>query len=147
MGIQEMTYQFFCNTSGYTVESTSIFSIILILFVYLIFRLLEYLNVKPDKRLSLAISPFVVFGSSIRVLKDAGIFTSCLLQTPGIYFLVFGLTILTLLISLTFQKKWKTPYYKIMFLTGLFLLAPILGVLEYANLLGLGYVFYFSYLG
>jgi len=141
MEIQNMIHQFFCSTSGYTAESTTVFAIVLIFFVYLIFKLLEHLSVKIDKRLGLAVSPFVILGSSVRILRDAGILTNCLFQTPGIYFLVFGATISFLLMSLTLQKKWKIPYYKIMFITGLILLSPILGILKYENLLGLAYVF------
>ena len=141
MSVQEIIYQFFCSTSGYTIESTTAFAIVLIFFVYFIFKLLEYLNVKIDKRLGLATSPFVILGSSVRVLKDDGVLTNCLFQTPGIYFLVFGLTISFLFFSLTLQKKWKIPYFKIMFIIGLILLAPVLGILNYENLLGLAYVF------
>ena len=130
----------FCGTGGYTVESTAIFSIALVFFVYFLFKILKYLNIKVDKRLALSISPFVVLGSSIRVLKDAKILTSCLFQTPGIFFLIFAISFSIILFSSVLQKKWKIPYYKVTFILGLILLSPIFGILRYENLLGLRYV-------
>jgi uncharacterized membrane protein len=108
--------------------------------VYFIFRILQILKIKIDKRFALSISPFVVLGSSVRVLKDAKILTSCLFQTPGIFFLIFFVTFSILLFSLFLQKKWKIPYYKVTFILGLILLSPILGILRYENLSGLEYV-------
>jgi len=87
MNFQDSIFKFFCSTTGYTIESTTLFGIVLILFVYLIFKILGKLNVKIDRRLGIAISPFVLLGSSMRVLKDSGSFDGCLYQTPGIYFL------------------------------------------------------------
>jgi uncharacterized membrane protein len=141
MNFQDLVYQFFCSTGGYTIESTTAFAVVLILFVYIIFKILKKLKVRIDKRLSIAILPFVLLGSSVRVLKDAGFLTGCLYQTPGIYFLVFGITFSLLLISLILQRKWQIPYFKIMFIIGLILLSPILGVLRFENLVGFGYVF------
>ena len=91
--VTEYLYNLFCNTTGYTIESTTIFSIILIIFVYLIFWVLKFLKIKVDRRLAIAILPFILLGSSLRVLKDAGILESCLFQTPSIYFFVLGITL------------------------------------------------------
>jgi uncharacterized membrane protein len=98
------------------------------------------LKVRIDKRLALAISPYVMLGSSVRVLEDAQIISGWFFKSPGIYFLIFSLTFFILLISLLIEKKFKAPYYKIMFIFGLILTAPILGVLEYKNFLGTSYV-------
>jgi len=141
MNFQGLIYQFFCSTTGYTPISTTVFGIMLIFFVYLVFKILKKLNVGMDRRLGIAISPFVLMGSSMRVLKDSGFLKGCLYQTPGIYFLIFGITFSLLLVSLALQRKWKIPYYKLMFIIGLILVTPILTILEYNNLLGLVYVF------
>ena len=139
----ESIYYIFCNTTGYTTWSTIVLSITTVVFVYLLYKVLGKLKIKIDKTLALAVSPFVLLGSSIRVLKDAGYLIDCVFQTPGIYFLIFGVTFLTILISLFFQKKKQIPYYKITFIIGLILVAPILGILNYRNFLGLGYVILF----
>jgi len=140
MDLQYLLYQYFCSTGGYTPESTTAFAITLIIFVYLIYKVLNKLKVKIDKRLGLAISPFIILGSSIRVLKDAGILTACVFQTPGIYFLTFGITFLILIISIILQRKKGIPYFKTMFLIGLILVSPVLGILKYRNFIGVAYI-------
>ena len=138
-----LIYYKFCTSAGYTTETTIILSITTVIFVYLLYKVLGKLRIRIDKRLALAASPFVLIGSSLRVLKDAGYLTDCIFQTPGIYFLIFGVTFITILISLFFERKKKIPYYKITFIVGLILLAPILGILNYRNFIGLGYVIIF----
>jgi len=138
--VVENLYNLFCSTTGYTVESTAIFSVILIVFVYLIFWILKFLKIKTDKRLAIAISPYIILGSSLRVLKDAGMIENCLFQTPGIYFLVLGITLSLLIITTIIERKKTIPYYKMMFIIGLFLISPILAIVQYNNFIGIGYV-------
>jgi len=138
--VVENLYNLFCSTTGYTVESTAIFSVILIVLVYLIFWILKLLKIKTDKRLAIAISPYIILGSSLRVLKDAGMIENCLFQTPGIYFLILGITLSLLIITTIIERKKTIPYYKVMFIIGLFLISPILGIIQYKNFIGIGYV-------
>jgi uncharacterized membrane protein len=138
--MQNYFYNLFCNTTGYTVESTTIFAIILIIAVYVIFKALKFLRIKIDKRLAIAISPYVILGSSIRVLKDSGMIGNCLFQTPGIYFFIFSITFSLLIISSIIERKKYIPYYKITFVIGLFLAGPVLGLIQYRNFTGVGYV-------
>ena len=133
----------FCSTTGYTTESTTIFAIISIIFVYLIFWILKFLKIKIDKRLAVAISPYIILGGSLRVLKDAGIIEHCLFQTPGIYFFILGITLSLLIITTIIDRKKRIPYYKIMFILGLIAIAPILGIIEYVNFIGAIYVVIF----
>jgi len=140
MDLQGLVYQYFCSTGGYTPESTAVFAITLIVFVYIIYKILNKLKVKFDKRLGLAISPYIVLGSSVRVLKDAGILTSCIFQTPGIYFLIFSITFFVLIMSIILERKKGITYFKTMFVIGLILMSPVLGILKYRNFMGVGYV-------
>jgi len=145
MNLEYFFYENFCGSEGYTSFSTMVLSITTILFVYLLYEILRKLKIRIDKRLAIAVSPFVLLGSSVRVLKDAGYLNNCLFQTPGIYFLTFGITFLTILISLFLERKRSIPYYKLTFIFGLILVAPILGILKYENLYGFGHVlFWFS---
>ena len=143
MSSEDLFYQYFLKRGGYNPINTTVYSIILIAFVVLILKLLKKLKVNIDKRLALAISPFVLLGSSMRVLEDSGILHGRLFITPGIYFLIFGVTISTLLISVFLQRKKGIPYFKPMFLVGLILSSIILGILQYRNFLGVFYVFLF----
>ena len=140
MASEDWFYQYFLKRGGYNPINTTVYAIILITFVLLIFKLLKKLKVKFDKRLALAVSPFVFLGSSMRILEDSGILQGRLFITPGIYFLIFGITISTLLISLFLERKKGIPYFKPMFVVGLILTAPVLGILQYKNFLGITYV-------
>lgn len=140
MVAENFLFNLFCSTTGYTVESTTIFAAILIIFVYFIFWILKFLKIKVDRRLAIAISPYIILGSSLRILKDTGIIVNCLFQTPGIYFFIFGITLLLLIITRLIERKKNIPYYKIMFIIGLFLIGPILGIIQYRNFTGIGYI-------
>ncbi|MEM5883045.1 MAG: DUF63 family protein, partial [Candidatus Aenigmatarchaeota archaeon] len=131
--------------TGYTLDKTLIYGIILILSVLLIFKMLEKLRVKVDGKFSLAIFPFVIFGGTLRVLRDLGILTSFLFATPYIYFLVAFITILTLLISLLIEKKFGISYTKIVFLTGFILFSLAIAKIPYLELSRAFYVLIFFF--
>lgn len=141
---EDWFYQYFLKRGGYNPINTIVYAIVLIVFVFLIFKILKKLKVKFDKRLALAVSPFVLLGSSMRILEDSGILHGRLFITPGIYFLIFGVTISTLLISLFLERKRGIPYFKPMFIVGLILTSLILGILQYKNFLGVFYVVLYS---
>lgn len=140
MDLQDLFNLYFAESVGYNPVNTIAYAIILVFFAIIVFEILKRLKIRIDKRLALAVSPFVVFGSSVRVLKDAGILTEYIFITPGIYFLTFGITFLTLIISIILQRKKGIPYFKTMFLIGLILICPVLGFLKYRNFIGVGYV-------
>lgn len=104
---------------GYNPINTTVYAVTFVIVAYLVYKLLQRIKLKVDRRLALGISPFIVMGSLFRVLYDAGFVTSRLFVTPFIYFLIFFLTIISLFFSLFLQKKFKTNYYKLMFVIGL----------------------------
>lgn len=94
---------------GYNVVNTFTWAVILGICIFGVFKLLEKLEVKITPRFIASVLPFVLAGSSLRVLEDspAGIIHppfSYLLITPNIYFLVFAITIGCLWISIRLQK-------------------------------------------
>jgi len=123
--------------SGYDIPKTLTYGLILILAVYLIFKILKKLNVKVDRRLFLAISPYIIFGSSLRVLEDLGLMSGFIFVTPGIYFLVFFILFFTLTVSLFLEKKRKIPYFKTLFTVGLLLVTVSLTQFKPVNSKGL----------
>ena len=141
MSIQELFNHYFVETGyGYNSVNTTVYGFLLIIFAYIIYKILKKLQIKVDGKLAISVAPFVVFGSSIRILEDANIISGYFFVTPGIYFLTFGITFLTLLISWKIEKKFHIQYHKIMFIVGLILISPVLGTLKYNNFLGIGYV-------
>lgn len=123
------------KASGYDVPKTLTYAVVLVAAVYGLYLLLRRLGIKPDIRLAAAVSPYVVFGSAVRVLEDAGTLpNSFLFVTPMIYVLIFGVTFAVLLASLLAERKLGVPYYKPAFLVGVLILPFALGMLPAANL-------------
>jgi len=120
----------------YTIESTLTYSIILIATAYVVFKLLRKLKINVDRELAIAVSPYIILGAALRVLKDAGFVTSYVFQTPGIYILVFAATLGSMLLSLLVKRKFNVPYYKTTFLIGVLLIPFVLSHLQAVNLYG-----------
>jgi uncharacterized membrane protein len=134
--------------TGYTWDKTLIYGIILIVAVFLIFKMLKKLKVKIDGKFSLSIFTFVLFGGVLRVLRDLGILTSFLFATPYIYLLVASITILTLLISLLLERKFGISYHKLIFLTGFILFSIAVAEISKFDFIRAVYVltFFFPFL-
>jgi uncharacterized membrane protein len=116
-----LDYFLYPQTSGYDVPKTLLYGVVLVIAAYLIYKLLKKLKVKVDRRLAVAVAPYVVFGSATRVLVDSGIFNSYFLVTPGIYFLVTSIVISLLFLSIVLDKKKNIPYFKTLFISGVLL--------------------------
>jgi len=128
---------------GYTFESTLLYSIILIIAIYLIYKLLKRLNVKIDQRLAIAVSPYVALASTIRSLEDARFFSSYWFVTPGIYFFIAFIFFTVFLISIILERKKIMNYHKPSFLIGILILSFMLANLQITNYSGILLVFLF----
>ncbi|OGI15898.1 hypothetical protein A3K63_00865 [Candidatus Micrarchaeota archaeon RBG_16_49_10] len=111
-----------------------------IAFLFIAERLLKKIKVKIDREFFLAVIPFIVLGAFVRVIEDAGILKSTLFITPFIWILFFGIIIGLLAFSSLIQLKRGIPYYKIMFVLGIFLSGLAAGTLSYTNLISIFYV-------
>ncbi len=109
--------------------NTAVYSILLIIGVWLVYKLLAKMKINIDLKFALAILPFIFWGSSTRVLHDAAVanalppainaFDSApFFPTPGSYLITFGLALGVLLISLLVQRSLRFPYWKAMFSIG-----------------------------
>ncbi len=88
--------------SGYNPVNTLTWALILGVCVFGVAKMLDRLNIKVDEKFVVSIIPFILAGSSLRVIEDAGFFeppVSYLLITPNIYFVVFFITLACLLLS------------------------------------------------
>ncbi len=110
---------------GYNPVNTATFAIILLVSVYLIYRFLKT-KVRFDIRFALYTLPYIILGSSVRIVEDAGFVKppfSYFLMTPFIYILIFLVTFSALMISLrTSIKYYPYPGAVLASLTLLFLL-------------------------
>lgn len=122
--------------TGYDIPKTVIYAALLVLAVYSIYKTLKKLRVSIDKRLAIAVAPYVVLGGALRVLQDAAVVNSYLFVTPGIYVFVFGITFGVLALSLALQKRFGVPYYETAFTIGVLLLPFALAQLSFSNFYG-----------
>ncbi len=88
--------------TGYNPVNTVTWAIVLGIAVLGLIRLFRRLEIKADERLVLYTVPYILAGSSMRVIEDAELLSppwKYMLITPLIYFLVFAVTIASLLIT------------------------------------------------
>ena len=104
--------------TGYNIYNTLTYAVILILAAFLVFNLLRKLKISIDKKFLIGILPFIALGGILRALQDAGVVQSYLFITPLIYFVVFGVALVSLLAAIVEQKYRKTEYYKTWFIIG-----------------------------
>ncbi|MCO5380964.1 MAG: DUF63 family protein [Methanosarcina barkeri] len=105
---------------GYNPVNTFTWAVILGICIFGVFRLLEKLKVKITPRFIVSVLPFVLAGSSLRVLEDspAGIIhppLTYLLITPNIYFLVFAVTLSCLWLSIRLQRAKLVKDFHVIF--------------------------------
>ena len=92
---------------GYNIINTITWALLLGICIFGVMKLLYRLRVTLDEQFILSILPFVLAGSSLRVIEDAGLFKppiQYLFITPNIYFAVFAVTVLCLILSKQLQK-------------------------------------------
>lgn len=109
----------------YTPIGTVTYGIILILAVFGTYKLLKKLNIKIDRSFFIALLPFIIYGGWTRALRDhmLGIYQSNFFCSPPIYFVVYSITLVSLLIGIAVSKKSKNySYEKVMLIIGLSLL-------------------------
>ena len=103
---------------GYNIFNTITWALVLGVCIFGVMKLLNRLKVTIDEKFILSVVPFVLAGSSLRVIEDAGLFKppiQYLFITPNIYFAVFAITVLCLVVSKLIQKAGKVEDYRTAF--------------------------------
>jgi len=109
--------------------NTLTYSIILIVAVFLVFRMLRKMGIKIDKNFFYAIVPFVFWATSTRVLHDAAVagvlspelnafYGMIIFPTPGSYIITFIFAFCSLIVGMILQKFAKIAYWKVMVVIG-----------------------------
>ncbi len=103
---------------GYNIFNTITWALVLGVCIFGVMKLLNRMKVTIDDKFILSVIPFVLAGSSLRVIRDAGFFKSPiqhLFVTPNIYFAVFSVTVLCLAVSKWMQRMGKVEDYRTAF--------------------------------
>lgn len=130
-----MNWQSLFNTA-YSLPATLFLSLVGLACTFLLWELIKKLKISIDRRLALAVFPWALFTSGLRVLQDAGILHSFLLTSPWLYLLalVFVAAYLVLLYKLRKRDYWKISFFTA---TAGFLL--LLSFLRFSNFQFLAY--------
>lgn len=129
--------------TGYNFINSTTYALLFIAAIYLIFLFLKKIRIPVDRRFVLAIFPYAVLGSFVRVLEDAGIVVSYFLVTPMIYATGILFIFFLLVVSHLIERKFNIPYFKTMFLTAIFLLLIPTAFLNFKNFYGIFLVLIF----
>lgn len=98
------------NDSGYNPVNTVTWAIVLGIFIFLIHRAFRRYGIEFSGRFILATAPYIIAGSSLRVIEDAELIApplSYLLITPLIYLLVAAVTVIALFISIRLTGGYR----------------------------------------
>ncbi len=111
------------NDTSYNIVDTVTYAILLGLSLFGVIKLLSRFRVKLDAGFIRAVTPYIIAGSSLRVLEDSGVFQPPLRYffiTPVIYFVVFAVTIFSLSISIALERYGKIKsYHRFFFAAGI----------------------------
>jgi len=122
--------------TGYNFVNSTTYAVIFIAIIYSIFLLSKKKKFPIDKRFVIAVFPYAVLGSFVRVVEDAHIVDTYLLKTPIIWGIFIFTTLIIFLISRLIERKFKIPYFKTMFLVAILLISIPVSILKFRNLHG-----------
>ncbi len=117
---------------GYTIISEITYGIILIVSIYVIYKLLNKLKIAVNWKFALALLPYIIFGPVIRVLEDSGYFEPPLVYffiSPLIYVVIAFFALFFLILGYFIKEKYKQynlSVNKVLFTGGIILLLPSL---------------------
>jgi len=128
-----LTYFISPMETGYDIPKTLVYASVLVIAAYGVFEVLKRMKLEIDEKLVISIIPFIIMGSTLRVIQDAGLIDSYFFYTPGIYMLIFSISFSVILVSLFLQKRKSIPYYKTSFILGLLPLPFLFSCLSFEN--------------
>ncbi|MFZ2071046.1 MAG: DUF63 family protein [Halobacteriota archaeon] len=113
------------HDSGYNPVNTISWALLFALVLLLVLKLLNKLRVEIDRHFIAAVVPYILVGSSLRVMEDAGLFQPplrYLMITPLIYLCVFfcAVPILVISVKLSGTSKRYNLYFGIAGMIWLF---------------------------
>ncbi len=110
--LQTYFYLPLIRDSGYNLYNTLVYAILLaVVAIFFIPYILKRFKIHADSKFAWGIFPYFILGAIIRSSEDIHLFNSIWLISPLIWAvgLLFG--ILTLLLSILIQKKFKVKYH------------------------------------
>jgi uncharacterized membrane protein len=97
----------------FTFVSELVYGVLVLITIYGLYRLLEKWKISIDFSFLIALMPYIICGSVVRVLEDAQLFTTPLAYwfvTPLIYFQILFLALIFLVLGHVFEHKQAHRY-------------------------------------
>ncbi len=120
--LRQFIYKYYIHPltadTSYNPVDTLTYALLLAASILLVLKLLKKLNVRIDVVFLLAVVPYILAGSTMRVMEDAEIVqppVSYLFITPPIYFLIFTVTFLFLVLSIEMENRGRINDYRRLF--------------------------------
>lgn len=131
----EATYMGISAQPGYNYYNTAAYAILAGLSIFGLERLLQHFEIGTDDTFVLALIPFILLGGLTRTMADAMIISypfNIILITPLIYFVIFGLALLSIDGSLRLAERYEYSYhYYLAGIGSLFCLGAVSTLLNY----------------
>lgn len=124
---------------GYNIINTSAYALLFLLLSLFSYKILKKNKIKIDFNLAVAITPFILSAIIIRVLNDANMIKGHVFVTPNIWILSLFVIISIIALSRLFEKTFRIPYHKIMFIFGFCIFSFLLGLIQINNYTALFY--------
>ncbi|MFT4867492.1 MAG: putative membrane protein [Candidatus Nanohaloarchaea archaeon] len=125
------------ETVFYNPFNTAVYSAVFALAAaYIGYPTIKKLNIDLNREFFIGVAPFVFLGGSIRSLKDINALETILLETPFIYFLMFGLVVGSIVLSRKISSRTEKSYHRILSGIGIFLLLGSLSFYSINNFTG-----------
>ena len=128
---------------GYNIYNTTFLALVLILWIFITFKILKKSGIKLDKKLWMKLLPFALLGGITRALQDIQLFSflgnfQYLFITPGIYFLIYFITLSFLLLDNKLRRNLtgKIGWFFVIFF-GVFILFNAKNLTGFATAIGL----------
>ncbi len=112
------------NDTSYNYIDTLTYAIVLGISLFGILKLLKKLNINIDSKFLISVTPYIIAGSSLRVIEDLRmVFTPPLMylfRTPLIYFFMFAVTVCVLILAVYLERTGRIrDYHWFFFSAGL----------------------------
>ncbi|MFB6241945.1 MAG: DUF63 family protein [Candidatus Nanosalina sp.] len=101
--------------------------------VYVIYPLIQKMDIEIDKEFIKGFIPFIMFGGALRALKDINAVNSLILVTPFIYIVLITAGLASLIVSREIEKQKGIGYHKTLSSIGFLLLAVSLSFYSIKN--------------
>jgi len=104
--------------TGYNLINTITWFAIFLISIFLVLKLFSLIDVKIDDSFIIAVAPYIIFGSTLRVLEDAGTFQpplEYLLLTPLVYVVTLLITVFSVLLSKGIAPRLNIPNWHVLF--------------------------------